>query len=905
MNATGFLEKADLNQEKKEAIKHNDSTIVIANPGTGKTLLLAYKYVYLLYQGIEPKDILCLTFTEKACQEMQERILKLIEKEKLPVDLTQVNIQTFHAFSLDNLEDSDIISSNLLRYEIYSYLVENQVLNYGENYLLEKIVPKIENSIRYLKSYGITPDNITLDDIRPFVNDFKTHLKVELEVYLEHFVKIFERYENYKEKRGVDYTDLLINFTKQKIKPKFKWVLVDELQDVNNMEAEIALSVCEKYLVVGDKKQAIFGFQGGSISNFAKFSSAKEFILSNNFRSTDEILGYAKALFSSKTKDKSNLRELEHLKSEKSLKGKKPIVLLTKDNKPTAVCNIVKDYLKEDKEIAVIARTNGKLLEISKELDLNGISYSSTYLTSSEEARSNIISFLKGLLSKDINLIKASMFTPFFPICMQDAFELADDYNLTLDIIYSRCPCYKELRESITNIIDLDNLFRNVILPVAVSYGRDYTLSCINMQRATIEALELLENKTLENLCNFLESAEQLAEDVGKDKKVILTTVHKAKGREFDIAIYVPSKPNDTENFQDAVTTAILNSKEINPKEELEEEPTRIDFVAVTRAKEQLFIVTDKATEYYLPVQSELVEYNAPEPSKLEFSDINKRAFSLFVNKDYENAKKQLENKDSWLLTYITNHFKNLDHLSFSGIQTDPVLYLEQRILKLSNSNKSLIKGSIVHSLIDKKLKGEVLDLSSQTQEIQEILDNATKLIGQIKTTYPEIISSEQEFREVPLTTITDIKDTDLTIKGTIDAIFRNPQTGNYLIVDWKIDRDPLAYAAEHRQQLALYKSIYSKVNNIPEDKIQVYIGYVSTRKTINDNTIGALLDIRQPAKTSLTTLTKHIQTIVDWKADPQTFIQSLEDAIQNSQNNQTPLTRAIVEQYRKEKDKN
>jgi len=499
------------------------------------------------------------------------------------------------------------------------------------------------------------------------------------------------------------------------------------------------------------------------------------------------------------------------------------------------------------------------------------------------------------------------MFTPFFPINLQDAFELSDNYDLSLEEIYSKSPSYKTIRESIANINDLDNVFRQYILPVAVSYGKDYTLSCVNMQRATLEALDVLENKTLENLCNFLESAEQLAEDVGAEKKVILTTVHKSKGRQFDIAIYVPSKPNDTENFQDAVTTAILNSKNINPKEELEEEASRIDFVAVTRAKEQLFIVTDKAQDYYMLDCSELIEYVTPDISKLEFSDINKKAFSLFISKDYENAKKQLENNTSWLIPFITKHFENLKHLSYSGIETDPVLYLEQRILKLSNSNKSLIKGSIVHSLIDKKLKGEVLDLSNQTQEIQEILDNASSLISQIQITYPEIISSEQKFREVPLTTITDLKDTDLTIKGTIDAIFRNPETGNYLIVDWKTDRNADGQgnkSSEHRQQLSLYKSIYSKVNNIPEDKIQVYIGYVSTRKTINDNTIGSLLDTRQPIKTSLSTLTKHIQTIADWKSTPQSFIQSLEDKIQSTQSHQTPLTRVIVEQYRKEKDK-
>ena len=904
MNPKEFIEKADINQEKKEAILWDDSTMVVANPGTGKTLLLAYKYVYLLYQGVEPKDILCLTFTEKACQEMQERILKLIEKEKVKTDISQINIQTFHAFSLDNLEDSDIISSNLLRYEIYSYLIKNEVLNYSENYLLDKIVPKIENSIRYLKSFGITPDKLEIDKIKSKITKFKNFEKEELEKYLEHFVKIFDLYEKYKEKKGLDYTDLLINFSKLKTKPLFKWVLVDELQDVNDLEADIALSVGEKYLVVGDKKQAIFGFQGGSIGNFNKFNKAKEFILSNNFRSTDDILDYAKALYSSRTKEESNIRELKNLKNEKGIKGKKPTVVLAKDYR-SAVCNYIKELEAQGKEIAVIARTNGKLVDISKQLDSLGISYSSTYLTSSDEARSNIICFIKGVLSKDINLIKSSMFTPFFPINLQDAFELSDSYDLTLEQIYARAPGYKDIRESINNINDLSLVFMRDILPIAVNYGKDYTLSCVNMQNATLEALEILENKTLENLCTFLESAEQLAEDVGVEKKVILTTVHKAKGRQFQVSIYIPSKPNDNENFQDAITTAILQSKNLNPKEELEEEATRIDFVAITRAKEELYIITDKVKDYAILEKSEHLEYNNPDTNSLDFNDINKKAFSLFINKDYENAKKLLENKDSWLIDYITKHFENLKHLSFSSIQTDPKLYLEQRILKLSNSNKALIKGSLVHSLIDKTLKGEEVDYSNQAKEIQEILDNAKALISEIKINYPETLTSEQKFKEIPLSKVTDLQDTEMTIKGTIDAIFRNPETGEYLIVDWKTDKNPdTSKSSEHRRQLELYKNIFSYTNDIPESKIKTYIGYVSKKKTINDGIIDKELDTRQPGKTAIATLSKHIQTLLDWKTDPTLYLAQLEAAIQKTPSTQTPLTRTIIQQYRIEQEK-
>lgn len=138
------------------------------------------------------------------------------------------------------------------------------------------------------------------------------------------FVKVFSLYEDVKKDTGVDYADLLINFLAQKDVPHYELVLVDELQDVNRMEAEIALRSGKRFFAVGDKKQAIFGFQGGSILNFSLFEDSFHFILSENWRSTDEILAYAREYFVSQTKDETHERELKELKSAGALRGRNP-----------------------------------------------------------------------------------------------------------------------------------------------------------------------------------------------------------------------------------------------------------------------------------------------------------------------------------------------------------------------------------------------------------------------------------------------------------------------------------------------------------------------------------------------------------------------------------------------------
>jgi len=234
-----------LNQEKQAIIEQEGNILVTANPGTGKTRLLAYKYVDLINKGIAPEQILCLTFTEKAKREMESRILEVIKDEKVNVDISKLNVFTFHSYALDNIEENEILSTNLLRYAIFHFLKDKEILNYSDEYLLETIVPKMENLMRYLKSFGITPEQINLVEVKKHLDEGKNYSKEEIDKFADDFLAIYNHYEDIKNKRGVDYSDLLIKFLRLKEVPQFEYVLVDELQDVNIMEADIALKSCK------------------------------------------------------------------------------------------------------------------------------------------------------------------------------------------------------------------------------------------------------------------------------------------------------------------------------------------------------------------------------------------------------------------------------------------------------------------------------------------------------------------------------------------------------------------------------------------------------------------------------------------------------------------------------------
>ncbi|MFA5382823.1 MAG: UvrD-helicase domain-containing protein, partial [Candidatus Micrarchaeia archaeon] len=239
------MEKTLLNKEKQDILNYEGNTLVIANPGTGKTLLLAHKYAHLIEKGEKPEDILCLTFTKKAKSEMEERILKVLKQKNIDININNLNVFNFHSYALNYLEEDEVVSSNFLRFFIYKYFKDNEILNYGDDYLLDTIVPKMENLIRYLKSFGIKPNNINLKELQLNLTEYGKLSKEEMDNFAEYFIKTYEFYET--EKTNLDYSDMLLEFKSIKNKPKFKHVLIDELQDVNIIEADIAFESGETF----------------------------------------------------------------------------------------------------------------------------------------------------------------------------------------------------------------------------------------------------------------------------------------------------------------------------------------------------------------------------------------------------------------------------------------------------------------------------------------------------------------------------------------------------------------------------------------------------------------------------------------------------------------------------------
>ena len=882
------------------------NVLVVANPGTGKTTELANRVISLLKSGVEDREILCITFTNKAADEMHDKINSLIGKDEiLKGRIYNITISTFHSYALNYLQsrgkDYGLVSNNFMRFSIYRSFAQSHALNYSREYVISKVVPKVENSIRYLKSFGILPGNIDYDKTSAEIERIYSEEKINnitLEEnlrFLQYFVEAFRDYENSKNSLGnaIDYNDMLLKFLElhQENGESYRYVLVDELQDVSEIEASIAKVSGDNLFMVGDRKQSIFGFQGGSIRNFESIEESGQFEVmtkSLNHRSTENVLKYSKEYFLKYSPGARYSEELGDFRGESGIEGEKTRIISTNNPVNMAVHELLSQIQADDderKKIAIITRTNDQILEISRYLDRKGIEYSTTASAStSNSARADIIEFLNGILHDSIELKIKALFSPFSGVRLKNAFKAAEmckNRNCTLDDIRPYAENFLEIDELAFSRNDIYDLFEKRIMPFAISISRDYYITASAILNAIMEFFDSEIDPTRENLFDFLEVTEDSYEPVGKPRRIVLTTVHKAKGLEFDSVIYVPKDSRKDLSFIDVITYSIIKtSKGIDVREELDLESIRVDFVAFTRAKSRLAVITDQRNleKYYISGFSETEQLNSDEEREGLTRNFDE-AYSLFVAGKFDESMKILNKKDPWLIDLITNYFVKSRTLSYTSVMglRNPYEFVKNNILMITRIEPALSLGRRIHSDAQRMFLGD-LNLDELQGDERVFAGNIEKVNDLVREKYDAAQTGAEESVKIPLSHMFDEygdSERNLNFVGKIDALFKNGDDGKVMILDYKTDKTS-ERASEHRRQLAVYKRLYSIQNRIPEDNIVVGLGFIGLRGKINTGNIGCSLDDKQPAKNQLNRFKEYIDRFLAYRSDINEFIKDL-----------------------------
>ena len=312
-------EKETLNELQVEAVtsQFTSPLLVVAGPGTGKTRVIVERIKHMIKNGIKPSEILCLTFSDKAALEMLERL----EKE---FDVSEMKVSTFHSFSYEILDENILesgigISGGIMSRSNELIWAINNIDKFDFKYIElgndpYKVLEAMINGIDTFKNELVNPE-----ELRKFLENKLKDKELQnnpselSEIYqLQDFHKLYYNLQEFlKENRLIDLDDMVMHAVQllkekkivlSKYQKQFKCVLVDEFQDTNFAQLELAklLTPTGHITVVGDEDQSIYRFQGAYSSIFDDFrkhyKNPKEIILTENYRSTKNIIDLASNL---------------------------------------------------------------------------------------------------------------------------------------------------------------------------------------------------------------------------------------------------------------------------------------------------------------------------------------------------------------------------------------------------------------------------------------------------------------------------------------------------------------------------------------------------------------------------------------------------------------------------------
>lgn len=617
-----------LNDKQKEAVLHvNGPCLVIAGAGSGKTKVLTTRIAYLIEQGIPSYNILAITFTNKAAKEMRERLEALV-----PDNNTFVG--TFHALGVRIIrENAPLLGLD----RNFSIVDSDDVLS-----IIKKIIkdngydPKlttpgyIRNRISSIKNEMLTNDEIT-----KFFNTPQD--QIAQKVYYE-YVDIL------KKNNSVDFDDLLLLPVKlflnnkdilESYQDRFKYLLIDEYQDTNDVQYKLSRLLANKYnniFVVGDPDQSIYMFRGANFHNILNFEkdykNAQVISLEENYRSTKNILDTANSVIKNNKERKeknlwSNNGEGTKTKYLRAYDDKHEIQLVLDEIKKL----LAEGYKKND--IAVLYRTNAQARLVEEMFLKANIPYKvvgSYYFYSRKEIK-DLICYLRLILNNNdeislrrvINVPKRGIGESTLARLEKEARE--QNISMFQAINKGKEQIFKELILHLTEEsenITLTELIDLILEETGIrqEYENDNSLES-QLRLDNLEEFKSI-TKTYEertgsvSLSDFLEEVSLIAdisEHQQQDDVVTLMTVHSAKGLEFSVVFLI------------GMEDGIFPHQNSFSAEGLEEE-RRLCYVGITRAKEKLFISNAKRRMLYgkdvINPPSRFIKEIAPELIEVE-----------------------------------------------------------------------------------------------------------------------------------------------------------------------------------------------------------------------------------------------------------------------------------------------
>jgi len=619
-----FLE--ELNEQQKQAVYEEHPRIcVIAGPGCGKTKTLVSRLIYLLAsQKAQSQNILVLTFAKKAIKEIKKRVFSHITTVS-PRDL---HIYNFHSFCFNVLnKHSHLLGFPDSKFPVYDRHEQEVIIRkilYQNNCNAEK--KEINTILAYIsgwKNGKLDADPLQFDELT----------KTRYEIY--------QKYEEYlKTNKALDFNDLLLytiallNYHSQvrkEYQEQFTHILLDEFQDINNIQWEVIkliLSDKQNVFLVGDPNQAIYGFQGATpelISSFTKNKEWKTIYLNINYRSTSNILHLSNSFVA---KNQSTL--VSNLLNTSNPEGVKVNFLIQ-----TSIRSIVRHIrwlLIREKlvfsDIAILYRNNYLSTRLEQELVAQRIPYEilGSFKFIEREEIKDVLSFLRTIIYQDnISFLRILGLQEKIGVRTVEKIEqnsekkgisiyeylnnFATITNLSeekfvagqIEKLSAVILKINKWKEKLEQKVSLSNFLLGVLNDFNYWEHLKTRINASEREKNVQQFLNIAQNwenkrrKEYPNLNELLNSFLQWIIIAFEDKKLIktrnnliLSSVHQAKGLEFEVVFFV---------YLDQGTLPYKEAQDLT-------EEKRLFYVGITRAKRLLYLISSQ--ELYSPFLDEI-----------------------------------------------------------------------------------------------------------------------------------------------------------------------------------------------------------------------------------------------------------------------------------------------------------
>lgn len=608
------------NSQLESTLQMDGPMIVIAGAGSGKTRVLTYKIAYLMTEGVDPFNILALTFTNKAAKEMKERIATIVGNEA-----KNLWMGTFHSVFARILRTEAHKIGYTSNFTIYDSddsqkLVSRIIKEFNldkDQYKYKSIFSRISS----MKNSFITPNNY-LNNEELLLSDKISNRSKFYQIYNEYVERCFKA-------GAMDFDDLLLKTnellnsypdTLSKYQNIFKYILVDEYQDTNHSQYLIIRALSDKFqniCVVGDDAQSIYSFRGANINNILNFQKdfpdSKIFRLEQNYRSTKNIVNAANSLIENNQKRLKKNVWTENESGEKISVNK----LLTDGEEGRFVASSIFENKMQSQlqnsDFAILYRTNAQSRSFEDALRKKNISYRVYGGLSFYQRKEikDVLAYLRLLINPDdeqafkriINFPARGIGqTTLNKIAVEAKNSSVSDYIFIKDLLKSseilnnstknKLLDFVIMIESIKNKIEHADVFditKEVLKQSGLYnlYKNDESLEGINRIQNIEELLngikDFVENneKSQASVSSFLQDvalATDQDNDTNDNNKVSLMTVHLAKGLEFPYVYIVGLEEN-----------LFPSAMNLNSRTELEEE-RRLFYVALTRAEKKIYL---------------------------------------------------------------------------------------------------------------------------------------------------------------------------------------------------------------------------------------------------------------------------------------------------------------------------